>query len=259
MTTPASGEPLKIDSMVGGADPPVFIEEATLAYCVGKVLCVWDTDTDECKYCRMPLEQEGSQQLYSSGQGQLVLSTEACDGAVKVRLHMRPIVSCFNQVLIYPVEAEGLGIATEITVPVGESCKGPAAVAMSPCCTRVFVMVGGPEEQYLAVYGTDTCKVPLRATTGLPMHHDRPFLVLSGSSYPLHTRRRGSHDCCHSPSEPLHHRVGPGRSTGQAQGPSGCCRGTGSTHRLVRENVGPLTPTEWYASVVSASADTKPF
>ncbi|EER02110.1 conserved hypothetical protein [Perkinsus marinus ATCC 50983] len=151
MTTPASGEPLKIDSMVGGADPPVFIEEATLAYCVGKVLCVWDTDTDECKYCRMPLDQEGSQQLYGSGQGQLVLSTEACDGAIKV--------------LIYPLEAEGLGIATEMTVPVGEGCKGPTAVAMSPCCTRVFVMVGGPEEQYLAVYSTDTCKGHLLVAT----------------------------------------------------------------------------------------------
>ncbi|KAF4722730.1 hypothetical protein FOZ63_001415, partial [Perkinsus olseni] len=138
----SSMDSLSIDLLVGGAAAPVFIHESVLAYRVGNVLCVWDTETEECSYCRMPPEQDGPQQLLGSHSGRLILASKALDGAAKV--------------MIYPIGPKGLEAATEITVAVGKACTGLTAVALSSCAPRLFALAGTPGQQHLAVYSTET-------------------------------------------------------------------------------------------------------
>ncbi|KAF4728064.1 hypothetical protein FOZ62_027942, partial [Perkinsus olseni] len=127
---------------MGGAAAPVFVHEAVLAYRVGNVLCVWNTETEECSYCRMPPEQDGPQQLLGSHSGRLILSSKSRDGAAKV--------------MIYPIGRKSLEAATEITVVVDKGCTGLTAVALSSCATRLFALAGTPGQQHLAVYSTET-------------------------------------------------------------------------------------------------------
>ncbi|KAF4685012.1 hypothetical protein FOZ60_007030 [Perkinsus olseni] len=138
----SSMDSLSINLLVGGAAAPVFVHESVLAYRVGNVLCVWDTETEECSYCRMPPEQDGPQQLLGSHSGRLILASKALDGAAKV--------------MIYPIGPKGLEAATEITVAVGKACTGLTAVALSSCAPRLFALAGTPGQQHLAVYSTET-------------------------------------------------------------------------------------------------------
>ncbi|KAF4667930.1 hypothetical protein FOL46_002283 [Perkinsus olseni] len=138
----SSMDSLSINLLVGGAAAPVFVHEAVLAYRVGNVVCVWDTETEECSYCRMPLDQDGPQQLIASHSGRLILASKALDGGAKV--------------MIYPIGPESLEAATEITVAVDKGCTGLTAVALSSCAPRLFALAGTPGQQHLAVYSTET-------------------------------------------------------------------------------------------------------